>query len=149
MQISLGRLKRLSGKVSRFTTYNKTPEQIDYDLNILNKEIATELYSFLGDTRSYYEQLTECTIDAGPQIFGVNLWEFGRLRHIESGVQSSKHHLEEIITGLERNLMMAREEEERRPFGVKIFVVHGHDEGTRESVARFIEKLGFTPIILH
>jgi hypothetical protein len=31
----------------------------------------------------------------------------------------------------------------------KIFVVHGHDEGAREAVARFIQALGFQPIILH
>lgn len=31
----------------------------------------------------------------------------------------------------------------------KVFIVHGHDEGARESVARFIEKLGIVPIILH
>ncbi|MCA0849657.1 TIR domain-containing protein [Salipiger thiooxidans] len=31
----------------------------------------------------------------------------------------------------------------------KVFVVHGHDEGPRESVARFLEKLGLEPIILH
>lgn len=31
----------------------------------------------------------------------------------------------------------------------KIFVVHGHDEAARESVARFIEKIGFDPIVLH
>lgn len=31
----------------------------------------------------------------------------------------------------------------------KIFIVHGHDEGARESVARFLEKIGFEPIILH
>lgn len=30
-----------------------------------------------------------------------------------------------------------------------IFVVHGHSEGIRESVARFLEKLGLNPIILH
>ena len=30
----------------------------------------------------------------------------------------------------------------------KIFVVHGHDEGAREGVARFIEKIGLTAIIL-
>jgi predicted nucleotide-binding protein len=29
------------------------------------------------------------------------------------------------------------------------FIVHGHDEGARESVARFLEKLGITPVILH
>jgi predicted nucleotide-binding protein len=31
----------------------------------------------------------------------------------------------------------------------KVFVVHGHDDATRETVARFIEKLGFEAIILH
>lgn len=31
----------------------------------------------------------------------------------------------------------------------QIFVVHGHDEGARESVARFVERLGFEAIILH
>ena len=30
-----------------------------------------------------------------------------------------------------------------------VFVVHGHDEGPREAVARFIERLGFNAIILH
>lgn len=31
----------------------------------------------------------------------------------------------------------------------KIFIVHGHDHGTLETVARFIEKVGLDPIILH
>jgi predicted nucleotide-binding protein len=35
------------------------------------------------------------------------------------------------------------------PLSNKIFIVHGHDEGARESVARFLEQLGFEPIILH
>lgn len=31
----------------------------------------------------------------------------------------------------------------------KVFIVHGHDEGAREMVARFLERLGFQSIILH
>jgi len=31
----------------------------------------------------------------------------------------------------------------------KIFLVHGHDEGTREAAARFLEKLELEPLILH
>jgi predicted nucleotide-binding protein len=31
----------------------------------------------------------------------------------------------------------------------KIFIVHGHDTGVREAVARFVQKIGFEPIILH
>jgi predicted nucleotide-binding protein len=30
-----------------------------------------------------------------------------------------------------------------------VFVVHGRDGGTKETVARFISKLGLTPVILH
>jgi predicted nucleotide-binding protein len=31
----------------------------------------------------------------------------------------------------------------------KIFVVHGHDHGTKEKVARYLERLGLEPVILH
>lgn len=31
----------------------------------------------------------------------------------------------------------------------KVFIVHGHDKGAKEEMARFIEKLGITAIILH
>jgi predicted nucleotide-binding protein len=31
----------------------------------------------------------------------------------------------------------------------RVFVVHGHDEGAREAVARFIEQIGFEPVVLH
>ena len=36
-----------------------------------------------------------------------------------------------------------------RPMSNRIFIVHGHDGEARETVARFLEKLGFEPVILH
>lgn len=33
--------------------------------------------------------------------------------------------------------------------GSEVFVVHGHDHGAKEAVARFLAKLGLKPIILH
>lgn len=39
--------------------------------------------------------------------------------------------------------------EKTGPAPRKAFVVHGHHEGIRESVARFLEQLGFEAIILH
>jgi predicted nucleotide-binding protein len=35
------------------------------------------------------------------------------------------------------------------PAARKVFNVHGHDEGVREAVARFMEKIGFEAVILH
>jgi predicted nucleotide-binding protein len=38
---------------------------------------------------------------------------------------------------------------QQRPIGQKIFIVHGRDTESRDTVTRFIEKLGFEPIVLH
>lgn len=35
------------------------------------------------------------------------------------------------------------------PLSNKIFIVHGHDNGAKSEVARFLEKIGFEAIILH
>jgi len=35
------------------------------------------------------------------------------------------------------------------PPGRRVFVVHGHDEAARESVARYVERLGFEAVVLH
>ncbi|MCB8884021.1 nucleotide-binding protein [Acidisoma cellulosilytica] len=35
------------------------------------------------------------------------------------------------------------------PAARKVFVVHGHDNGAKEAVARFLTKIDFEPIILH
>jgi len=35
------------------------------------------------------------------------------------------------------------------PFSRKIFIVHGHDDGARETVARFLERIGLEAVILH
>jgi predicted nucleotide-binding protein len=36
-----------------------------------------------------------------------------------------------------------------RPHTNKAFVVHGHDDAARETIARYLEKLGITAVILH
>ena len=36
-----------------------------------------------------------------------------------------------------------------RPFGAEVFIVHGRDDGAKETVARFVEKLNLKATILH
>jgi predicted nucleotide-binding protein len=35
------------------------------------------------------------------------------------------------------------------PSSSKVFIVHGHNHGVKETVARFLERLGLEPVILH
>jgi len=40
-------------------------------------------------------------------------------------------------------------ETDESPSPQSVFLIHGHDEGTKEKVARFLEKLGLSVVILH
>lgn len=52
--------------------------------------------------------------------------------------------LEAHISNAETKPLAARARRASR----KVFIVHGHDEGARESVARFLERLELEPVIL-
>jgi predicted nucleotide-binding protein len=64
--------------------------------------------------------------------------------------------LNQAVSGLEEEIA-ERESSTSKPAVVapqralerKVFVVHGHDEGAREAVARFLERIGFEAVILH
>jgi predicted nucleotide-binding protein len=56
---------------------------------------------------------------------------------------------EAIVSGRLTFIMVIMEGNRSLPAGRGIFVVHGHDEAARESVARFIEKLGLRAVVLH
>jgi len=77
-------------------------------------------------------------------------------RYITEGKEQALSLLRQAIRGLEEEIELAEPDygaspiEDARPtLSRKVFIVHGHDEGPREAVARFIEKLGLGTIILH
>lgn len=80
-------------------------------------------------------------------------------RYIE-GLENAKHVLVSMIEEIQEYWEEKSNEElnaQDNRLGVasyqlnsnKVFIVHGHDGGTKETVARFINKLGLEPIILH
>ncbi|WP_347249947.1 nucleotide-binding protein [Zoogloea sp.] len=66
-------------------------------------------------------------------------------------------HLEGLALRVEASgLQQARVEHSHAPQSIqpppvtnRVFLVHGHDTGAKESTARFIERLGLEPVILH
>lgn len=48
-----------------------------------------------------------------------------------------------------KNKKFGEKMEEVKPKTNQIFVVHGHDDGMKEAVARTLKNIGFEPIILH
>jgi hypothetical protein len=86
-------------------------------------------------------------------------WEPGAdfHRYLAEGKQQAILLLKQAVRGLDEEIS-ARGDVEAVSGDVvpavaldrsKIFVVHGREEGPREAFARFLERLGFRPIILH
>ena len=74
----------------------------------------------------------------------------------KDGLKSTKILLEVIkenirINGLTKYKPTATQiiSETKKTISNKVFIVHGHDNGVKQEVARFLEKLGLEPIILH
>lgn len=78
---------------------------------------------------------------------------------LTSRIQEHKAHslalLKQAVASLEERLsevgvpVLGRLSEMPDEVSRKVFVVHGQDTGAREAVARFLERTGFEPIVLH
>jgi len=88
--------------------------------------------------------------------FGMEDYEFREYQR--SGILNKMKILESCIEQLETDIQLQAEansssgvQEQLTPIpnNAKVFIVHGHDHGTKESLARFLEKLDLEPIILH
>jgi predicted nucleotide-binding protein len=63
-------------------------------------------------------------------------------------LESTKNRLE-IYERTEIEVASNQKRQSNQTTTMSAFLVHGHDEGCREMVARFLEKLGINAIILH
>ena len=106
-------------------------------------------------------------------LFGLNSAEFKEFKELEKAIISSKgeYDLKKNVETLksflrsikfkietfgldeiskEENVKKTKELSKPTEFSdKKIFIIHGHDEGTKEKVARFLMQLNLNPIILH
>jgi len=73
----------------------------------------------------------------------------GLLDLIIDDLELSERKEELIIKPMKEEERFKELVEEVRILNNKIFIVHGHNEAMKQSVARIVEKLGLDPIILH
>lgn len=102
-----------------------------------NNILADEYEAFYGASISPNPTLREDTIDLHDDIKD-------KIHRLESIAERLELIPEPSSTPTVSDLPLAADQSVSR-----VFVVHGHDEAARESTARFLEKLGTQPIILH
>ncbi len=72
------------------------------------------------------------------------VWMNQRIARLESILERL-----ELYEEIEKTAQGEAIKDTATPSGTDIFIVHGHDDAAKESVARFIEQLQLRPIILH
>lgn len=145
-------LKELRKQVSKgrdIAEYEYDEDEVDDAINdeskwdILNVEILRRAFSdetILNEYKSI--QLTKYYGD----------WE-DRLGTHEIRIRKRIAFLESVILRINKKLIPesgegAEADAPRSSSEERVFVIHGHDEGSKSQVARLVEKLGFTAIIL-
>lgn len=78
--------------------------------------------------------------------------ELGRLAQKRNKMKSSMDKMIGMLNSILGDVTFwdsLNSEREKYEMGNKVFIVHGHDEMAKTTVARVLEKAGFEPIILH
>lgn len=131
-----------------------SPGQLEQAQNEYYKWSAynTELLKQLFSNESMFE---EYSWFGGVSVTGEESFH-EKVEEFYSDVKDKIHRLESITERLEliplaEDLRGVLDKTARLSdlSASKVFVVHGHDEAARETTARFLERLGLEPIILH
>jgi len=113
-----------------------------------------ELLRRLFDSPSLAEEFNPvigfAVVGGGPRELGREVRDFIRdMDHDVATLESVRDRLELIP---ERAVLVAETQQKTREIpsrGRAVFIVHGHDEAAKQSVARFLEKLSLHAIVLH
>ncbi len=159
MRKGIARLERLIGEIEAFDATKLTkrwgPEQ-----TTLETTIEGTLTSVFGHETVEYRRYAQATkLDHGAVVmsFGMRACDEGHeaRQYVSEGkvqavqiLRSAINWLHDEIGDAAGNLPADVPAQASAPLSQKIFIVHGHDEGARQTVARFIERIGFEAIIL-
>jgi predicted nucleotide-binding protein len=156
LQAGIERLTKRIEEVKAFDPRSVTEQQNIPHVKKLAASIDETLVRTFGANSLDYERYKDAAyFSNGPHNYRdpVPITEVQRslarsrdrsLALLEQAVESLQERLVEAgsITALDSAT-------QKNTFSRRVFVVHGHDDGPREAVARFLEHLGFDPIILH
>ncbi len=158
MQAGIDRLQRLLERVRQFDPQSVTDQFEIPHVEQLTAAIDDGLVRTFGpDTLEYERYKHAAYFNNGPfnYAYEVPLSEVHQSlnRSKQSNIALLQQAIETLVDRLTENPTIKKPvggtAEVANVWSRRIFVVHGHDDAVRESVARFLERIGFQPIILH
>ncbi len=164
MNYALSRLERLLDDLRTFDPHT-VKDRDDPDIGVLENSIDNFLAVTFGHgTREYNLYVKAKEIDTAPLIGPpdpmLGIGSSVPLDEVIQGLIRGKERAIKILKGIKKNLNeeiklaspenFDKEEKDvhTNPSSREVFIIHGTNHGTRDKVARFLEKLELSPIIL-
>lgn len=130
-------------------------EKLDYkdssELDRLSRRLKMMISKVFEPNSDYLEDLNN--IHFSPLYFYIDMPESRIVDAWNTGKNSTVNLIETITEELKlfpKNINANIIDEAKKEIDCsKVFIVHGHDDGAKETAARFVDKLGFKAIILH
>lgn len=118
-------------------------ENVDND--ILGERWALKVISFLTTTDATEERDKFVNLGGSMDLWDSHALRLGCLQGILAKAEANECPQPETdVTSESARLYHSKKHDSR-----KVFIVHGHDNEVKETTARFIERLGLQPVILH
>ncbi|SHF61078.1 Predicted nucleotide-binding protein containing TIR-like domain-containing protein [Kaistia soli DSM 19436] len=155
MRRGIVRLTKRLDDVKAFDPNSLSREDPHETVRPLSTSIETALVETFGSNTIEYNRYWAASQFDWPISFGDELPHHDKVRSVSADRVRSIQLLGDAISLLQERLGADEEVAVRRTAKTadvqsnRIFVVHGHDSELKESVARWIAKLGYEPIILH
>ena len=159
MRAALPKLDRRIRELENFEI-SSISKRFDPVMDVLADKVNGTLQEIFGHDSAEYQQYSVGTFDTLPLRVMGGSDPLPRVHEgYRDGVQSCvlklrtlKEIFEERIADAEAQPASPQGERPRPSPAVsirKVFVVHGHDDGAKETVARYLSTLGLEPVILH
>jgi predicted nucleotide-binding protein len=165
------RLSRRINELEAFDPQSVTKRFSDPKVTEVETIIDQTLAAVFGHGTVDYERYSSAAqLDHGPVVMNMTPEWIGARgggeshhgetiearRYITEGKEQALSLLRQAVRGLEEEIELAEPVSQPSPEGEarsnasrKVFVVHGHDHGAKDAMARFLEKIELQAIILH
>lgn len=148
LETALSRLRRLVEQTPELRSKGRdTPLE-----TVWRQNVEGVLTDYFGPDSWQLTQFKD--IDFFPNAWNIDDPEAKFIRYFLHGVDTAEQNLKSRISELEESTQ-ANQGPVKEVDGIKefvsrrVFVVHGHDHGSKETLARFLSQLDLEPIILH
>lgn len=119
------------------------------DTDMIKKRSEMLIRKIFGESSEYLNKLKY--VSFSPRI----LWSNMDRGQYHTSFESGKKTLTNLINVMIEDLSLSEQLEEHESkltetvLSENVFIVHGHNEEMKQATARFVEKIGLKPIILH